>query len=421
MIAGDHPGLMSGRATLTIDALSTLVTGRTSELFLPDVESHYGELKDRLDGNRILVIGGAGSIGGATVRALLAFGPAALHVVDHNENNLVELVRDLRSGPTGIGVKDFRALPIDFGSPVMQRFLREEPPYGLVLNFAALKHVRSEKDVYSLLTMLETNIVKPVRLMRWLNEKGAPYRYFCVSTDKAANPVNLMGASKRIMEHAVFSEEVAPNPKAYVTSARFPNVAFSEGSLLDGFLKRLQKHQPLALPRGARRYFITLREAGQICLLASVCVPHRHLLIPRMDSTRDSYDLQSIAIAVLRAHGLEPRVFQNDREARTSVASGLGTGHYPLVLTELDTTGEKPHEEFLGDGEKSVEVGMTRLLGVPHHPAPRGAVSGAIEKIDELIARQDRRVSKQDIVALISTAVPNFTHAETGKNLDEQA
>ena len=287
--------------TQDILSLSRTITGRTTDLFTSDMDLRQKELSERIAGSRILIIGGAGSIGSATVHALSAFRPHALHVVDQNENGLAELVRDLRSSTVELPVSDFRTLPLDFGSPIMQRFLTDAEPYDFVLNFAANKHVRTEKDVYSVLQLFNTNVVKTAHFLRWLAENNSARRFFCVSTDKAANPVNLMGASKRIMEHLVFSEEIISTQNLEVTSARFANVAFSNGSLLESFLQRIQKRQPLAVPRNTRRYFVSLREAGQICLLAAICAPHGHIVIPKLDPKNDLQDLQSIAVKVLRA------------------------------------------------------------------------------------------------------------------------
>lgn len=404
-----------------IDALSAIVTGRVSDLFLADVQANHQQIQKQIGGSRILAVGGSGSIGAATVRALIPFGPRALHVVDQNENTLVELVRELRSSPDGVGVEDFRALPIDFGSPVMQRLLRTEAPYDCIMNFAALKHVRSEKDVYSLLHMLDTNVLKPARLLAWLNDLHRPYRYFCVSTDKAANPVNVMGASKRVMEHVLFSEEIAPGSHASVTSARFPNVAFSDGSLLEGFLRRLQKQQPLAVPDHSRRFFITLREAGQICLLAASCAPRGHVLVPRTVFEEGPQDLQSVAAAVLRHHGFEPRVYTDEVEARRSVQSDLREGCYPLLVTELNTRGEKKCEEFIGEGEERVDIGMSTLVGIASHPASSDALSGFLKRLEELVSQPGERVKKDEVIQLLMSVIPNFRHVETGKGLDEQA
>lgn len=403
-----------------LDELSSLATGRTTELFLKDIEDRNAEIAERIGGKRVLIIGGAGSIGSATVHAMLDYHPDALHIVDTNENNLAELIRDLRSSVNGLKISDFRCLPLDYGSPIMHRYLRGVPPYDFVLNFAAIKHVRSEKDVYSTLQMLDTNIVKSARILRWLQEKGSLYRYFCVSTDKAANPVNLMGASKRIMEHVIFSGEVVPNLDAYITSARFANVAFSEGSLLQSFLKRMEKRQSLAVPKDTRRFFISLREAGQICLLASVCAPNRHLVIPRLEPDNDLHDLEEIAVQVLQYNNYEPRKYDDESVARANVESDMAEGCYPLLVTSLDTSGEKPYEEFVGSGESSVEIGMSNLLGVSYRPASTGSIADFLDQIEGYISEIRLTVSKDDIVNAIAAVIPEFRHIESGRNLDER-
>jgi FlaA1/EpsC-like NDP-sugar epimerase len=266
-----------------IETLAARVTGRDVPLFEADLERADAALHERLAGRRVLVIGGAGSIGGATVRALCAYDAASLHVLDQNENGLAELTRDIRSSGTE-APRDFRLLPLDFGGTTTERLLRDAPAYDVVFNFAAIKHVRSEKDVYSLLQLLETNVVKQARLLRWLSNGRAPGHYFSVSTDKAANPVSFMGASKRAMEHVMFSRELAELPGTVIGSARFANVAFSAGSLLESFTVRLAKRQPIAAPADTKRYFISMREAAQICLLAVACAPDAHILVPRLDA-----------------------------------------------------------------------------------------------------------------------------------------
>jgi FlaA1/EpsC-like NDP-sugar epimerase len=268
--------------------------------------------------------------------------------------------------------------------------------------------------------MLDTNVVKSARLLEWLAEKGETRSYFCVSTDKAANPVNLMGASKRLMEHVIFSGEVAPGLKARVTSARFANVAFSDGSLLHGFLNRLQKRQPLAVPRGTRRFFISLREAGQICLLAAICAPDKHLLIPRLDPAEDLHDLEAIAVSFLRYCGYEPRLYDDEAASQASFQSDVAQRRYPLLVTRLDTSGEKPYEEFVAGGEQTVETGMAALLGIPYQPAPPGRLKPLLEDISQWLSCPERIVTKKQLVCAISAVVAELRHIEREKSLDSR-
>lgn len=404
---------------LDVHALSSVATGRSTALFTDDLHAAAGAIRERVQGSRILVIGGAGSIGSATLRVLIPFGPAAVHVVDQDENGLAELVRDLRSAPAPLAVADFRTLPLDYGAPVMRRLLEEEGGYAMILNFAALKHVRSEKDIYSLTQLLDTNLVKQARFLRWMDDLGLATRYFCVSTDKAANPVNLMGASKRVMEHLIFSPLIARPAGCEVTSARFANVAFSAGSLLESFLKRLSRRQPIAVPRQTRRYFVSLEEAGQICLLAASAAPASHIVIPRLDQARDMRELQGIAAGVVEAAGFTPRFLDDEVEAKRSFEAHLRDGRYPIVLTPLDTSGEKPFEEFVADGESAVDIGMRRLEAVPYVEGSRGALRECLARVEALVDGRARG-EKADVVRWIDEAVGNFHHVETGKHLDQR-
>ncbi len=402
-----------------IEELSRIIVKRQKELFLPDIVARREMLRENITGKRVLIVGGAGSIGSATVQQVSLFRPAALHVVDLSENSLVELVRTLRSDSTGLNVRDFRALPLDFGSPVMQRFLHEAQPYDLVFNFAALKHVRSEKDVYSALQLIETNIIKAARFLGWLVQADFPGRYFCVSTDKAANPVNLMGASKRIMEQLIFSADALYGRHLPVTTARFPNVAFSDGSLLHGFLNRLRKAQPLAVPENIRRFFITQKEAGQLCLLAAVSQYEGHVIIPRLEIARDSIELQSVAEAVLRYHGYEPRIYRDEGEARENVGRDRAVGRYPLFLSSPNTSGEKLCEEFVAKGETVVEIDMETLLGVRTPTVPSESLETFLRSVEECVVSPSLKTTKQDLVAMMLEVVPELVHYETGRNLDE--
>jgi len=400
--------------------LAKLATGRDDCLFTEDCISHSQLLRERLDGARVLAIGAAGSIGSATVRELAQFSLRCIHVVDHDENGLAELVRDLRGAGMVAKWRELRLLPLDFGSPIMQRFLVEDGRYDLVVNFAAVKHVRSEKDTCSALHLLETNVVKHADLICWLHDTSPAASYFAVSTDKAANPVNLMGASKRLMEHVVFSDELNCLPRA--TSARFANVAFSNGSLLQGWELRLAKRQPLSVPRETRRYFVSEREAGQLCLLASAYAPHRHIVVPRLDPELHLRRLEDIARAYLRHRGYDAVDCTDLEWAVGNLASLSARGSYPLVLTPLDTEGEKPFEEFVGTGEEDVDIGLRRLAGIPYKAASETGVAlrKSLAELRRYIAEPRVQASKVALLALVASVVAEFEHSAREDRLDDR-
>ena len=402
------------------DTLSYIVTGRKESLFDWDIQSRKSKFNERIGGSRILVIGGAGSIGSATVKELAIYRPSALHVVDLSENTMVELVRDLRGSQTPFEVKDFRTLSLDYGSEIFHRFLLEQDEYDYILNFAAVKHVRSEKDIYSLLHMVDTNIVKQDRLLSWLDTKQDFVRYFSVSTDKAANPVNLMGATKRLMEHIMFyTGDNRSNPKC-ITSARFANVAFSDGSLLVGWFHRLAKRQPIAVPSGTQRYFISLKEAGQICLLASIFGEDGQIFIPKLNPKNDLKELVPIAKKFIEVNDFLPREYRDEAKASANLKLDIEQGYYPLLLTSLDTNGEKPFEEFIGEGENILEIGMNQLAAVNYIPAPKDSVKNFLHLAQNAISNSLISIAKRDIIDAIQMAIPTFCHKDTGKNLDDR-
>ena len=405
---------------MSVDALARKVTGREESLFAGEMRRREAALRGRIEGRRLLVLGGGGSIGSATVHVLSRLGPAALHVVDQSENALAELVRSLRGRPEGLQVSDFRALPLDLGAPPMARLLAGESPYDIVLNFAALKHVRSEKDVPSVLQLLDTNVGKARRLLGWLGEHGAPRRYFAVSTDKAASPANVMGASKRLMEHLVFNAEALGLVACETASARFANVAFSDGSLLQAFLLRLQKRQPLAAPRDTRRYFLTPAESGELCALAAVLADDRHVLVPALTPEADLRTLEEVASVVLEAVGLEPRRYDDEGEARRAVESDAAQGRWPLLLTPRDTVGEKDEEVFLSAGERARPSGLEGLEAVAYTGVDVERLRRVLDRIDEAVARADVPITKEALVSWIAEVVPEFSHLETGRSLDER-
>jgi FlaA1/EpsC-like NDP-sugar epimerase len=405
---------------VTPSRLAMLATGRSTSYFAEDCARMSARIASALRGTRILIIGGAGSIGASTVRLLATHETSALHIVDQNENTLVELVRDLRGSREQPRSRELRLLPLDFGSTIMHRFLAGAGAYDLVLNFAAVKHVRSEKDVPSALHMLETNVLKQVDLLQWLDRYQPRSSYFSVSTDKAASPVNLMGASKRLMEHVMFSGRFASRVRR-LNSARFANVAFSDGSLLQGWQQRLVRRQPLAVPAGTRRFFVSIEEAGQICLLAATSLDTLLTAIPRLSAQSDLVLLEDVAAAYLRANGYEPVRYPDAAGALADFEQEVARGRYPLLVTPLDTTGEKPFEEFIGTGESTREVDLTQLHAIDYRPpASMDALTALVSQLRQWTASATEQVSKGRLVELVRTVIPEFAHAETCRTLDDR-
>jgi FlaA1/EpsC-like NDP-sugar epimerase len=362
----------------------------------------------------VLVVGGAGSIGGATVHAIAARAPSQLTVVDISENYLAELVRDLRSSGQLAGRTDLGTHVFDYGSAIMQRFLRDAGPFDAVLNFAAVKHVRAERDVHSLLHMLDVNVLKQARFKRWLAASGNRGRYFTVSTDKAANPSSLMGASKRLMEDVAM--DVVRGHFAATTSARFANVAISNGSLLQGFLARIDKRQPLSVPRDTRRYFVSHAESADLCLLAAFAAPDGLLLVPALDPAKHLVLLQEVAARVLASFGYEPLFVDNPAAARAAMQHVVPGRRWPVLVTPLDTAGEKPYEEFVAEGEVLEDPGYAALRGIRHVPSV--ALDAVLSALERVVGDPASVADKADIVEILQAAVPAMRHRETGLNLD---
>ena len=390
------------------------VTQRNVSMFKPAIDAHYATLREEIEGKKVLVIGGAGSIGSSYIRAILPFRPASLVVVDLNENGLAELTRDIRSTHGMYVPQDYRAYTLNFADPIFERIFREEKGFDIVANFSAHKHVRSEKDKYSVQALIENNVLKARRLLDLLKE-FPPAHFFCVSTDKAANPVNIMGASKRIMEDMI----MAYTPYFKVTTARFANVAFSNGSLPAGFIERMMKRQPLAAPSDVRRYFVSPEESGQICMLACILGKNGEIFFPKLGEDQ-MITFSSICDNFLRYLGLEKRECNTDEEAKAFAASMPADSKvYPVVYFHSDTTGEKGYEEFYVPGE-SIDMNRFDSLGVVTGVIPR-----PIEELntffDDITAIfQSADFTKADIVAALKRFLPNFEHEEKGKNLDQK-
>ena len=390
------------------------VLNRESSMFIEDISSTKTILTKRIKNKSVLVIGGAGSIGSSFVKSVLQFEPSSLVVVDINENALTELTRDLRSTKGMYVPKDYITYPMDFASPVFEKMFREQKGFDIVGNFSAHKHVRSEKDIYSVEALLQNNLLHAKKLLDLLSEYP-PEVYFCVSTDKAANPVNIMGASKRLMEDLIFSY----SDKFPVKTARFANVAFSNGSLPAGFLARMSKLQPLSAPSDVKRYFVSPEESGQICMLACLLGNNREIFFPKLEETQMmSFDI--IAKELLKENGYRILECSSDQEAIDySINLKKGSILYPVHFSKSDTSGEKAFEEFYVDDET---IDMTRFaaLGViTNKDVPnKNKVKELLEQLEK--AFKNKQTTKNDIVAIIKNYLPNFEHIETGKSLDSK-
>ena len=407
------------------------VTFRPVSMFAIDIEANKVKLTEEIKDKKVCVIGGAGSIGSSFIKAVLRFEPKSVVVVDLNENGLAELVRDVRS-TNGLYVPDeFRCYTLNFADPIFERIFREEKGFDIVANFSAHKHVRSEKDRYSVQALIENNDIKAKKLMDLLTVYP-PKHFFCVSTDKAANPVNIMGASKRIMEDLV----MAYNKYFKVTTARFANVAFSNGSLPDGWIHRLQKKQPLAAPSDVKRYFVSPEESGQICMLACILGKGGEVFFPKLGEDQ-MLTFSAICDDFVKAQGFEKDQCITDEEAKQKAAnlvldnsgvaeanSSLFTIHsslpkYPVVYFGSDTTGEKAYEEFYVPGEK-IDMQRFQALGVVEQTTRHEMteVNGFFEKLEGIFAKED--FTKAQVVEAIKEFIPNFEHEEKGKNLDQK-
>ncbi|MDP9592424.1 UNVERIFIED_ORG: FlaA1/EpsC-like NDP-sugar epimerase [Shinella zoogloeoides] len=403
--------------------LAAIATGRKSSLFAEDFDQQRGAIGAALRGRRVLALGGCGSIGSSTIRRIASFAPAALHVVDHDENGLAELVRQFRSQAEPLQVADLRTLPLDYGSAAFRFFLASQPTYDLVLNFAALKHVRSEKDPYSALQMFETNLIKQMSLMDALAKTGFSGRLFTVSTDKAANPSSMMGASKRAMEHVMFNSSESAQVNGVKTSARFANVAFSNGSLLQSFEHRLTRSEPLAAPAGTKRYFVSMEEAGEICTLASLIAPDRHIVVPKLDPQAHLVEMQHIAERFLEFNGFEPAYYSDEAAACRNVSAERARRRWPLIITALDTAGEKPYEEFIAKGEEAAEIGFAALQAVKYLAAPRDAIDSMLSDLMSILNADSIDLSKEQLKMLLAKVEPAFlaSHRDSALNLDQRA
>ncbi len=390
---------------------ATKLIGREQQLFADDVSAFEEELSKIISKSSFLVIGAAGSIGQAVTKEIFKREPSKLHVVDISENNMVELVRDIRSS-LGYVSGDFRTFAVDCGSVEFGSLFSSECPYDYILNLSALKHVRSEKDPYTLMRMVKTNILNTEFTIKRTISSGAK-KYFCVSTDKAANPVNMMGASKRIMEMFLMRRSL----EMPISMARFANVAFSDGSLLHGFNQRLMKQQPIAAPKDVRRYFVTAQESGELCLMSCLLGENRDIFFPKLSEKLHLITFSDIAIGFLEQAGYEPVVCASEEEARAKVGELAAQRKWPCYFFDSDTTGEKDFEEFYTDREY---LDMKRFTSI-------GIIKNEAEFDEKLLDEFSSGIerlntqgiwARQDIVELFHKMLPDFDHKETGKYLD---
>ena len=385
--------------------------GRKKELFTLDIKSNESELSSIVKSSSFLVIGGAGSIGQAVTKEIFKRNPKKLHVVDISENNMVELVRDIRSS-FGYIDGEFATFALDIGSIEYDAFIKSDGKYDYVLNLSALKHVRSEKDPFTLMRMIETNIFNTDKTIKQSLENGTK-KYFCVSTDKAANPVNMMGASKRIMEMFVHRNSLDMK----VSMARFANVAFSDGSLLHGFNQRIEKQQPIVAPNDIKRYFVTPQESGELCLMSCIFGENRDIFFPKLSEDLDLISFADIAVKYLKNKGYEPYLCKTEDEARELVKTLPAQGKYPCLFSSSDTTGEKDFEEFFTENE-TLDMDRFENLGIIKNEADfdDSLLKEFEDKIFAMLEKKEWK--KEQIVELFFKLIPDFGHKETGKYLD---
>jgi len=387
--------------------------GRTQELLNKDVGIYEKELSQIVSNSQFLVLGAAGSIGQAVSKEIFKRNPKKLHVVDISENNIVELVRDIRSS-FGYIKGDFQTFSLDIGSIEYDSFIKADGQYDYVLNLSALKHVRSEKDPFTLMRMIDVNVFNTEKTLLQSVAKGTK-KYFCVSTDKAANPVNMMGASKRIMEMFLMRRSTDID----ISTARFANVAFSDGSLLHGFNQRIQKRQPIVAPKDIKRYFVTPKEAGQLCLMSCIFGENRDIFFPKLSAPLDLISFADIAVKYLKQLGFEPYLCNSEEQARELASTLPEQGKWPCLFTNSDTTGEKDIEEFFTNNE-TLDMQRFDKIGIIKNKAIYDAKLIALFEQQIANMRASQTWNKEEIVQLFFKIIPNFGYQETGKYLDSK-
>lgn len=395
------------------DLRAKKIIERKESFFYRDVYNNTQLLTENIGQKTVLVIGGAGTIGSHFIKAIMKFLPAKIVVVDTNENELTELVRDLRSAGNLVVCEEFYTYPISFSSPIFTKIFKKHGPFDIVANFAAHKHVRSEKDIYSIEALMENNLFQARDLLEFLAEYK-PKHFFCVSTDKAANPVNIMGASKKLMEDMI----LAYSQHFKITTARFANVAFSNGSLLYGFVMRMNKYQPLSCPLNVKRFFVTPEEAGEICMLACILGNSGEIFFPKMDAENDLVNFSDILPRFLNEFGYKPLKCSSEDEAKSNMIE-TSKGLYPVFFFNSDTDGEKLYEEFFTDSE-ILDKDKFQSLGVikktPKYSVDE--ITGAVNSLKGLFDKS--AISKLEIINNLKRFIPEFDHVGTGLSLDDK-
>ncbi|WWP42482.1 polysaccharide biosynthesis protein [Flavobacterium sp. KS-LB2] len=389
------------------------VTKRPSSLFAPDIKKYKEQLSEKIYEKNVLVIGGAGTIGSSYIKAILHFKPAKLVVVDTNENGLTELTRDLRSAPNQFVPEEYITYPMSFGDPVFEKMFLTHGPFHIVANFAAHKHVRSEKDEFSIEAMIENNVFKAKAFLDLLLIHK-PEHFFCVSTDKAANPVNVMGASKKLMEEVI----MAYSSEIQITTARFANVAFSNGSLLAGYIERLFKNQPISCPSDVKRFFVSPEESGQICMLACMLGESGEIFFPKLEEEEQAF-FKTITLDFFKASNREIQLCNSDEEAKDLTHQLDESKPYPVYFFDSDTSGEKLYEEFYTEIDE-IELEQFESLGVIKNARklPISQIENCIEDLKNTM--NSGKYDKQLIVDSLKKYLPDFQHIETGKSLDQK-
>jgi len=387
------------------------ILGRDKALFTQDFDKCESFLSDTVASSAFLVIGGAGSIGSAVVKEIFKRNPIKLHVVDINENNLTELVRDIRSS-FGYIDGEFKTLALDIGSIEYDAFINSDGKYDYVLNLSALKHVRSEKDPFTLMRMIDVNIFNTDKTIKQSIKHGVK-KYFCVSTDKAANPINMMGASKRIMEMFLMRRSL----DIEISTARFANVAFSDGSLLYGFNQRIEKQQPIVAPNDIKRYFVTPQESGELCLMSCIFGENRDIFFPKLSEVLRLISFSDIAVKYLKEKGYKAYLCKTEDEARTLVKVLPQQGKWPCLFTSSDTTGEKDFEEFFTDKE-ILDMNRFESVGVIKNQPEFN--NNKLNEFEATIKQLQSNASwnKRQILEQFFQMIPDFDYNDTGNYLD---